>query len=215
MAHRYLVIQSFHPVTVQMNPSETEWILISETQKPGACPIAPKSAAPLPVPHSHVAHRQYPGPALTLGGLPIPIPKARAKSATVPLPVRIPLSGDATVLGPADPSFSRSLPSSRSGLSFPLLPVGTSKRQQTKTSGQLLRLQHPSQSDWLVQQWSAILKNLGEVSTVAVALQASSHAPQHAARLLDQFAPSTLLRYFQAWTSLPRPSNHWIYHWVH
>ena len=160
VAHRYLAIQSFHPVTVQMNPSETEWILISETQKPDACPVAPKSAAPLPVPHSHLAHRQYPGPALTLGGLPIPIPKARAKSATVPLPVRIPLSGDATVLGPVDPSFSRSLPSSRTGLSFPLLPVGTSKRQQTKTSGQLLRLQHPSQSDWLVQQWSAILKNL-------------------------------------------------------
>jgi len=187
-----------------MNPNETDWILISETQKPDACPAAPKSSAPLPVPHSRLAHRQYPGPDLTLGGLPIPVPKVRAKSATVPLPVRIQLSGDALVSGPTDALPSRSLPSRSTGLSFPLLPVGSSKRQQTKTSGQLLRLQHPSQSDWLVQQWFAILKDLGKFSTVAMALQDSSHAPQHAARLLDQFAPSTLLRYFQAWTSFAK-----------
>ena len=177
------------------------WTLISDV-----VPAAPKSSAcqPLPVPQSRHVQRQYPGPELTLGGLPIPVPKVRAKSATVPLHVRVPPSGDTMVSGTADFLSSSSLQSNSTGLSLPLLPAGTSKRQPAKTSGQLLRLQHPSQSDWLVQQWSSILKDLGKFSTVATALQDSSHAPQHAARLLDQFAPSTLLRYFQAWTSFAK-----------
>ena len=175
------------------------WTLI-----PDVVTAAPKSSAPLPVPQSRFVHQQYPGPALTFGGLPIPVPKVRAKSATVPLPVRFQPSEDTMVLEPADLSSPSSLPLHSTGLRLPLLPVGTSKRQQAKTSGQLLRLQHPSQSGWLVQQWSNILRDLGKCSTVATALQDSSHAPQHAARLLDHFAPSTLLRYFQAWTSFAK-----------
>ena len=157
------------------------WTLISDV-----VPAAPKSSAcqPLPVPQSRHVQRQYPGPELTLGGLPIPVPKVRAKSATVPLHVRVPPSGDTMVSGTADFLSSSSLQSNSTGLSLPLLPAGTSKRQPAKTSGQLLRLKHPSQSDWLVQQWSIILKDLGIFSTVATALQDSSHAPQHACSLI-------------------------------
>ena len=69
------------------------------------------------------------------------------------------------------------------------------------SSSTLLRFPCPSKSTWLVNEWSAILKALGSLSSVAQALTQSSYLQDHAARLLDQFAPSTLLRYFSAWQS--------------
>ena len=69
------------------------------------------------------------------------------------------------------------------------------------SSSTLLRFPYPSKSAWLVKEWSAILKALGSLSSVAQALTQSSYPQDHAARLLDQFAPSTLLRYFSAWQS--------------
>ena len=75
----------------------------------------------------------------------------------------------------------------------------SSSRAPAKTSTNLLRLRCPSQSAWLVDEWQSILNSLGSSSSIFLALEGSTHSRDHASRLLDQFAPSTLLRYFAAW----------------
>ena len=71
-------------------------------------------------------------------------------------------------------------------------------------TSQLLRLKNPSQSKWLTSEWHRILSHLDQDSTVFQALKSSAHPQAHASRILDQFAPSTLLRYFSAWNGFQK-----------
>ena len=165
-------------------------------------PASPKcsvfQARPLPVPQPTRPFRpRHDGQELTVGGLPIPAPRSRAKSAALPPPK--PLAND-PVQGPQQFCMSvspQSIRLGRPGRDRPMKSTATGVAQ----SAQLLRLQKPSNSGWLVQEWNSILSNLGKESSVHQALESSSHPQEHAARILDQFAPSTLLRYFSAWQS--------------
>ena len=174
------------------NQMDSDWEFI---------PASPKDSVfhfrPLPVPvSSRPCRPRQAGHELTMGGMPIPKPRSRAKTAPLPPPPVLardmhgPQSSDRPVsphriqnVYPARDKHSKSAPA------------------QVSQTTQLLRLKQPSKSGWLVQEWQNILSSLGEESSVHRALERSSHPQEHAGRILDQFAPSTLLRYFSAWQS--------------
>ena len=59
----------------------------------------------------------------------------------------------------------------------------------------MLRSKQPSSNPFIVQQFKCILEKLGDQSGLAVALKASKHPDIHLHRVLDEFAPSTVLKY--------------------
>ena len=154
--------------------------------------------APLPIPVSaKVAGRSiHVGSQLQLGGLQVPTPKSRTRSIGSVL--HGPLPVDSTDFDHAlktVPGLQRDSTMISVGRGRQLKPTS----RQKQTSSDLLRIQCPSKSTWLVQEWQSILHDLGSLSSVFQALEHSAFSRDHAARLLDQFAPSTLLRYFSAW----------------
>ena len=158
------------------------------------------SRAPLPIPVSTRGQGRsiHAGNPLSFGGLQVPPPKSRPRSIG-PKPQLFPVQQldflHADVHGTTDLPVSTAVTSVGRGRSL------TSASSMGISSSTLLRFPCPSKSTWLVNEWSAILKALGSLSSVAQALTQSSYPQDHAARLLDQFAPSTLLRYFSAWQS--------------
>ena len=179
-----------------------EWIFI-----PAAPKAVPPGSGPLPVPTDRRPFRPRHSPGhLVLGGLPVPVPKCRPKSMQ---------TGPKPSISDEQLQFHMSLTSHMhsNSVSQPLDPLqpGPQRLQPAKLQSkavsqqsQLLRLKCPSQSTWLVQEWNRILSELGTNSKVFQALTESSHSQLHASRILDQFAPSTLLRYFSAWQSFQR-----------
>ena len=135
-------------------------------------PASPKcsvfQARPLPVPQPTRPFRpRHDGQELTVGGLPSPAPRSRAKSAALPPPK--PLAND-PVQGPQQFCMSvspQSIRLGRPGRDRPMKSTATGVAQ----SAQLLRLQKPSNSGWLVQEWNSILSNLGKESSVHQALE--------------------------------------------
>ena len=134
----------------------------------------------------------------------VPTPKSRPKSMQSSLQQCAPVQ-------PCQPSFLPGSQHSFHSVSQHAVPLQSpsegirklnSKPPDESQVSQLLRLKSPSKSKWLVQEWDKILRSLGQDSRVFQSLAASSHAQTHAARILDQFAPSTLLRYFSAWRSV-------------
>ena len=59
----------------------------------------------------------------------------------------------------------------------------------------MLRSKQPSSNPFIVKQFKCILEKLGDQSGLAVALKASKHPDIHLHRVLDKFAPSTVLKY--------------------
>ena len=59
----------------------------------------------------------------------------------------------------------------------------------------MLRSKQPSSNPFIVQQFKSILNQLGEHSGLALALKESKHPDVHLCRVLDEFAPSTILKY--------------------
>ena len=59
----------------------------------------------------------------------------------------------------------------------------------------MLRSKQPSSNPFIVKQFKCILEKLGDQSGLAVALKASKHPDIHLHRVLDEFAPSTVLKY--------------------
>ena len=183
-----------------MDPTFDEWIFIPAAAKaPGPPPLA--------IPDTHRPYRpRHFEPQLSMGGLPVPKPKHRPKSLTVPLaPIQQTSAGFPFSVPP--PQFQVS-PVSQPAVSHLLqprrartAPAGHAENSQTS---QLLRLKNPSQSKWLTSEWHKILSHLDQASTVFQALKSSAHPQAHASRILDQFAPSTLLRYFSAWNGFQK-----------
>ena len=174
------------PQTIHLqHQMDSDWEFIPASPK---CSVF--QAKPLPVPQPTRPFRpRHDGQELTVGGLPIPAPRPRAEPAALPPPK--PLASDP---GQGTQQFCISVSPQpirlgHPGRDRPLKSAATGVAQ----SAQLLRLQKPSNSGWLVQEWHSILSNLGKESSVHRALESSSHPQEHAARILDQFAPSTLL----------------------
>ena len=59
----------------------------------------------------------------------------------------------------------------------------------------MLRSKQPSSNPFIVQQFKSILSQLGDRSGLALALKDSKHPNIHLHRVLDEFAPSTVLKY--------------------
>ena len=59
----------------------------------------------------------------------------------------------------------------------------------------MLRSKQPSSNPFIVQQFKSILEKLGEHSGLALALKESKRPDIHLHRVLDEFAPSTVLKY--------------------
>ena len=59
----------------------------------------------------------------------------------------------------------------------------------------MLRSKQPSANPFIVQQFKSILSQLGDRSGLALALKDSKHPDIHLHRVLDEFAPSTVLKY--------------------
>ena len=177
-----------------------EWIFIPAAAKaPGPPPLA--------IPDTHRPYRpRHFEPQLSMGGLPVPKPKHRPKSLTVPVAPMQQTSGGFPFSVPP-PQFQVS-PVSQPAVSYLLQPrrarTATAGHAENSQTSQLLRLKNPSQSKWLTSEWHKILNHLDQASTVFQALKSSEHPQAHASRILDQFAPSTLLRYFSAWNGFQK-----------
>ena len=130
---------------------------------------------------------------MQLGGLPIPPSRARPKSVQ-PGP-----SSKQTTLQLSQNLEGQVSPVPFSAMQFPKERILRPNSKQASHQSQLLRLKCPSESTWLVTEWDPILHSLDRLLQFFPALESSQHSKTHAARLLDQFAPSTLLRYFSAW----------------
>ena len=190
MVHQYLVIHQFQPVTVQMTPSDTDWIFIPATQK--SEPLARPTLGTLP---NRPKHK---GPPLQFGGLPVPSARPMPKSVSQARPMldsvghqQVPSVSQPAVSPQPIPIFGKHVKP----------PVSRGTACKASQQSEFLRIQYPSKSAWLVQEWRSILLQLGPDSSVFLTLEQSDHPEAHAARLLDQFAASTLLRYFAAWQS--------------
>ena len=59
----------------------------------------------------------------------------------------------------------------------------------------MLRSKQPSSNPFIVEQFKSILEKLGEHSGLALALKESKHPDIHLHRVLDEFAPWTVLKY--------------------
>ena len=59
----------------------------------------------------------------------------------------------------------------------------------------MLRSKQPSTNPFIVQQFKSILNQLDDKSGLALALKESRHPDIHLHRVLDEFAPSTVLKY--------------------
>ena len=190
MVHQYLVIHQFHQVEVQMIPHETDWIFIPATPK--SEPLARPTVEKMP------NQPKYKGPPLQFGGLPVPLarPMPKSVSRVNPILAHVDHQQVAAVSQPAAspqpiPIFGQHVKP----------PVSRGTACKVSQQSDVLRIQYPSKSAWLVQEWRSILLRLGSDSSVFRTLEQSDHPEAHAARLLDQFAASTLLRYFAAWQS--------------
>ena len=174
-----------------------DWIFIAASPKAQS-----SSSGPLPIPESSRPFQPRPDNAvLVWGGLPVPKPKSRPQSLSAAAPKEFnPFPAQPLQLPAPQRTVSQV---SRTEGPVSLNPPRDRKQPKSGTvashAAQMLRLKSPSLSPWLVQEWNKILRQLGQVSTVFEALQTSSHPQAHASRILDQFAPSTLLRYFSAW----------------
>ena len=174
------------------------WTLIQSTPK--SCSRVDRPL-PLPPPRDLPSRPKYRGHPLQLGGLPLPPPRTQPKSLQPKPPVSMEFHSDQSLHFASDASFHRT------AVSIPSAPCRAQAVSQSRgstgitvsSSSALLRMRFPSQSNWLVQEWKDILRKLGRASSVYQSLAQSDHADQHATRVLDQFAPSTLLRYFAAW----------------
>lgn len=167
------------------DPSLTDWVFIPAVAKSSGL-----LGSPLPIPQAgNFPNRpKSRGPQLHVGGLQIPTPKVRSKSLQTPVPPVEPSVGQ--MRRPTHVLHSHL--QSAHGNHIKTTQTGVFKDQSSQAnSSQLLRLRCLSQSTWLVQEWQAILQDLGQDSSVWQALDKSEHAGAHAARLLDQFAPST------------------------
>ena len=175
-----------------------EWIFI-----PASAKSSMPHGHPLPVPQSRRQNMPRSiGTPLQLGGLPLPPSRPRPKSVQGNMPdssksVRDTQQGNSAVLHPVSPPVL-------AAPNFPKEKRFKSVSQNVSPQSQLLRLKSPSESPWLVTEWQRILRDLGQASSVFQVLSTSEHSQAHAARLLDQFAPSTLLRYFSAWDGFHR-----------
>ena len=59
----------------------------------------------------------------------------------------------------------------------------------------MLSSKQPSSKPFIVQQFKSILEKLGDHSGLALAPKESKHPGIHLHRVLDEFAPSTVLKY--------------------
>ena len=183
-----------------MDQTCDDWIFIPAAAK------AP-SSHPLAIPDFHRPYRpRHIEPQLALGGLPVPKPKPRPKSVALQLSQFPPNSAGVSSL--VHPTQFQGPPVSQPTVSKLLQPPRERKphagQVANSLTSQLLRLKNPSQSKWLTSEWHRILSHLDQDSTVFQALKSSAHPQAHASRILDQFAPSTLLRYFSAWNGFQK-----------
>lgn len=166
---------------------DSDWEVIP-TCKPKAV-----SSKVLPVPAVCAPRPKTPSVALQLGGLVVPEfrPRFWGKACSAyPLPCGLPLPLANPRAVTDQPLSSCIGPPALGTLAGP--QVVTASRRTSDT----LRLKKPSESIWLLQQWELILGRLGSLSTVGSSLKSSQFAASHSARVLDQFAPSTLMKYF-------------------
>ena len=81
--------------------------------------------------------------------------------------------------------------------------IKTNPKQNTKLPvlghqadrASMLRSKQPSSNPFIVQQFKCVLEKLGDQSGLASALKTSKHPDIHLHRVLDEFAPSTVLKY--------------------
>ena len=86
-------------------------------------------------------------------------------------------------------------------------PVSKGNACKVSQQSDLLRIQYPSKSTWLVQEWRSILLQLGPASSVFLTLEQSDHPEAHAARLLDQFCSFNITSIFCSLAEFPQYSQ--------
>lgn len=181
--------ENLREVDCDPTPSSRE-IVPKGLPVPAANSSRPKPASSaLPIPSMWSPHPKPPSHALHLGGLALPESQPRfwgKACSAYPIPSGRPL--------PAFPPSSS--PSVFSSPPAPMEIAGPRGAPQSRKAADIIRLKKPSDSAWLVQQWNVILGKLGSLSTLSSSLASSQFASTHSARVLDQFAPSTLMKYF-------------------
>ena len=99
--------------------------------------------------------------------------------------------------------------------------VNTNPNQTTKLPvlghqadrASMLRSKQPSSNPFIVQQCKCILEKLGDQSGLAAALKASKHPDIHLHRVLDEFAPSTVLKYMSGILHFLKPCSEFHLVW--
>lgn len=75
---------------------------------------------------------------------------------------------------------------------------GAAPTQLSRSRAATLRLQHPSQSHMLISLWMSLLSVVGTRSDLFSSVVDSPQCTMHCSRVLDAFAPSTVLKYLTA-----------------
>ena len=152
------------------------------------------SALPLPE-FSHCNLSSTAAPPLWVGGLPLPKPKAHPLSlrgnnlnfGTPPFLDNGTCLEDSIYPGDLEPISAK-----RSRMSAP------SKAQSGTKSDALVRVKQSSSSAIVLRLWSQIVELLAPHSQLIRDIMASAHKDHHVARILDNFAATTLAKYFQS-----------------
>ena len=152
------------------------------------------SALPLPE-FLHSASPSTAAPPLKTGGLPLPKPRAHPQSLRCDNVAFNNHSGLAQVTHSLDsgyPDDRESGPSKRCRMSAP------SQTQSGTKSDVLVRVKQSSSSSIVLRLWSQIVELLTPYSQLIRDVMASAHKDHHVARILDNFAATTLAKYFQS-----------------
>ena len=152
------------------------------------------SALPLPE-FLHSASPSTAAPPLKTGGLPLPKPRAHPQSLrfdNVAFSNHSSLEQGMHSIDSGYPDDRESGPSKRCRMSAP------SKTQSGTKSDALVRVKQSSSSNIVLRLWSQIAELLTPYSQLIRDVMASAHKDHHVARILDNFAATTLAKYFQS-----------------
>lgn len=150
----------------------------------------------LPLPEFlHSASPSTAAPPLKTGGLPLPKPRAHPQSLrfdSVAFSNHLSLEQRMHSTDSGYPDDRESGPSKRCRMSAP------SKTQSGTKLDALVRVKQSSSSSVVLRLWSQIVELLTPYSQLIRDVMASAHKDHHVARILDNFAATTLAKYFQS-----------------
>ena len=167
----------------------SEWDYIEDSPNFSAVLSGPK---PLPVPtQSH----SLTTPGLKYGGLPLPKPRA------VPKSLQLSVGADSSFLdsGLDRPTIVASTSAAHPDRKKLRMSVPTEHSRKAPTD-ELLRIKQPSQCTVIQKLWDELVSSLQPYSKLIQDIEHSIHRAHDVARILDNFAATTLAKYIPALT---------------